>query len=134
MTALPDLRFLLSINSENAWSDLLATLMDADQATTRRSLGIAGDGPLVIRREVAKSRSRKLSDRPDLVIEAGGRTAAVIEVKLLAGLGDEQLERYYQYVVEPDRDSCQFVAVSLQPSASIHSTLSSGTTRPGRTC
>lgn len=37
MTAMPDLRFLLSINSENTWSDLLATLMDADQATARRS-------------------------------------------------------------------------------------------------
>jgi hypothetical protein len=48
------------------------------------------------------------------VVESEGRTVAVIEVKLLAGLGDEQLERYYQYVDEPDRESCRFVAVSLQ--------------------
>ncbi len=59
MTALPDLRFLLSINSKNAWSDLLATLMDADQATTRHSRGIASDAPLVIHREVVKSRARR---------------------------------------------------------------------------
>ncbi|WP_433890492.1 PD-(D/E)XK nuclease family protein [Streptomyces sp. CA-111067] len=113
MTATPNLRYLLSINSENAWSDLLATLMDADQMTTRHSLGIAGDAPLVIRREVAKSRARKLSDRPDLVVESDGRTVAVIEVKLLAGLGDEQLERYYRYVDESDREGCRFLAVSL---------------------
>jgi hypothetical protein len=114
MTTLLDLRFLLSINSENAWSDLLATLMDADQATTRRVLGISGGDPLTVRREVAKSRARNLSDRPDLVIGSGGRTAAVIEVKLLAGLGHEQLERYHAYVDEPDRADCRFVAVSLQ--------------------
>ncbi|MEU4089165.1 PD-(D/E)XK nuclease family protein [Streptomyces aureus] len=114
MTDLPDLRFLLSINSENAWSDLLATLMDADQATTRRSLGIPGDAPLVIRREVAKARARRLSDRPDLVVESMGRTVAVVEVKLLAGLGDEQLERYYEFVAETDRDACRFMTVSLQ--------------------
>ncbi|MGW0971589.1 PD-(D/E)XK nuclease family protein [Streptomyces sp. NPDC002516] len=114
MTALPDLRFLLSINSENAWSDLLATLMDADHTTTRRSLGIPGDTPLVIRREAAKSRARRLSDRPDLVVESMGRTVAVVEVKLLAELGHEQLERYYQYVMEPDRDRCRFMTVSLQ--------------------
>lgn len=114
MAALPDLRFLLSVNSENAWSDLLATLMDADHATTRRSLGIAGDAPLVVRREVAKSRARNQSDRPDLVIGSAGRTAAVIEVKLLAGLGHEQLERYYDYVAEDERAACRFVAVSLR--------------------
>lgn len=109
-----DLRFLLSINSENAWSDLLATLMTADAVTTREVLGIDGNGPLVIRREVSKSRGRRLSDRPDLVVEAEGRTVAVVEVKLLAGLGDEQLERYYLYVGESDRNQCRFLAVSLQ--------------------
>ena len=50
MRSLPDLRFLLSINSENAWSDLLATLMNADQAITRSVLGINADGPLQIHR------------------------------------------------------------------------------------
>jgi hypothetical protein len=40
VSSLPDLRLLLSINSENAWSDLLATLMNADQAITRSVLGI----------------------------------------------------------------------------------------------
>ncbi|MCF2434334.1 PD-(D/E)XK nuclease family protein [Streptomyces thinghirensis] len=114
MSGLPDLRFLLSINSENAWSDLLATLMNADQAITRSVLGINADGPLQIRREASKSRGRKASDRPDLVVEANGQVVAVLEVKLLAGLGIEQLERYYRYVAEEDRDDCRFVAVSLQ--------------------
>ncbi|MCX5039891.1 PD-(D/E)XK nuclease family protein [Streptomyces coelicoflavus] len=114
MSSLPDLRFLLSINSENAWSDLLATLMIADQAITRSVLGINVDSPLQIRREVSKSRGRKASDRPDLVVQANGQVVAVVEVKLLAGLGIEQLERYYRYVAEEDRDDCRFVAVSLQ--------------------
>ncbi|MGW0564569.1 PD-(D/E)XK nuclease family protein [Streptomyces sp. NPDC003016] len=114
MSSLPDLRFLLSINSENAWSDLLATLMNADQAITRSVLGINAVGPLQVRREVSKSRGRKASDRPDLVVETNGQVVAVVEVKLLAGLGIEQLERYYRYVAEEDRDDCRFVAVSLQ--------------------
>lgn len=88
--------------------------MTADADTTRGVLGIDGKGPLVIRREVSKSRGRRLSDRPDLIVDAEGRTVAVIEVKLLAGLGDEQLERYHQYVAEADRDRCQFLAVALQ--------------------
>ncbi|MFC8620638.1 PD-(D/E)XK nuclease family protein [Streptomyces anulatus] len=114
MSSLPDLRFLLSINRENAWSDLLATLMNADQAITRSVLGIDAVGPLQIRREVSKSRGRKASDRPDLVVEANDQVVAVVEVKLLAGLGIEQLERYYRYVAEEDRDDCRFVVVSLQ--------------------
>ncbi|WP_405456441.1 PD-(D/E)XK nuclease family protein [Streptomyces sp. NBC_00101] len=114
MSSLPDLRFLLSINSENAWSDLLATLMIADQAITRSVLGINVDGPLQIRREVSKSRGRKASDRPDLVVQVNGQVVAVVEVKLLASLGIEQLERYYRYVAEEDRDDCRFAAVSLQ--------------------
>lgn len=109
-----DLRFLLSINSENGWSDLLATLLDADPVTTRRLLNIEADVPLTVRREVAKPRGRKASDRPDLIVESGGRILAVIEVKLLAGLGAEQLERYWSYVGDSDRANCRFVAVSLQ--------------------
>ena len=79
----PDLRFLLSINSENAWSNLLATLMTADPGTTAAVLGIDGTIPFVVRREVSKSRGRKASDRPDLIVESSGRTIAVLEVKLL---------------------------------------------------
>lgn len=109
-----DLRFLLSINSENGWSDLLATLLEADPVTTRGLLGLEANVPLTVRREVAKSRGRKASDRPDLIVESDGRIIAVIEVKLLAGLGAEQLERYWSYVPELDRASCRFVAVSLQ--------------------
>ena len=88
--------------------------MNADQAITRSVLGIDAVGLLQIRREVSKSRGRKASDRPDLVVEANGQVVAVVEVKLLAGLGIEQLERYYRYVAEEDRDDCRFVAVSLQ--------------------
>ena len=89
-------------------------LLEADPVTTRRLLSIDADVPLTVRREVAKSRGRKASDRPDLVVESGGRTLAVIEAKLLAGLGVKQLERYWPYVGESDRANCRFVAVSLQ--------------------
>lgn len=112
MTDSLDLHFLLPLSNENAWSDLLATLMSADQATTRRALGLAESGPLTIRREVSKSRGVRESDRPDVVVEVDGRVVAVIEVKVLSGLGPEQLERYLAYVDEPDRSACRFLAVS----------------------
>lgn len=88
MSQLPDLRFLLSITSENAGSDLLVTLVDADHATHPGVPGISSTAPLAVRREVARSRARMFPDRPDLIIEAGGHVVAVVEVKLLTGLGD----------------------------------------------
>jgi hypothetical protein len=72
--------------------------MQTDQATTRSVLGIEGGVALTIRREVSKSRSRGKSDRPDLVVQSSGRVVAVLEVKVLAGLGSDQLVRYYEYV------------------------------------
>ena len=112
MTTELDLRFLLPLSNENAWSDLLATLMTADERTMRRTLGIADDAALVIRREVSKSRGDRGADRPDVVVEAGGRGLTVLEIKVLSGLGPEQLERYLAYVDHSDRDACAFLAVS----------------------
>lgn len=114
MTDPLDLHFLLPLSNENAWSDLLATLMSADQATARRALGLAESAPLTIRREVSKSRGASESDRPDVVVEVDGRVVAVIEVKVLSGLGPEQLERYLAYVDQSDRAACRFLAVSPQ--------------------
>lgn len=112
MTTKLDLSFLLPLSNENAWSDLLATLMTADESTTRRTLGIADGAPLVVRREVSKARGDRRADRPDVVVEAGGRVVAVLEIKVLSGLGPEQLERYLAYVDDADRDACAFLAVS----------------------
>lgn len=103
MTDPLDLHFLLPLSSENAWSDLLATLMSADQPATRRVLGLGDGASLTIRREVSKARGARESDRPDVVVEVDGRVVAVIEVKVLSGLGPEQLERYLAYVGESDR-------------------------------
>lgn len=109
----PALGFLLSINAEGAWCDLLASLMQTDQASTRRVLGLDSAEEIVVRREVSRSRGPGRADRPDLVVYQGARVVAVIEAKLLASLGEEQLERYTAMLAPGDRAACRFLVVSL---------------------
>lgn len=105
---LPSIRFALPPNSENRWSDLLAVLVQTDPTPLCDLIG-AGDSAsgLSVIRESAVTKK----DRPDLLLNAGGRTLAVIEVKVLSGLGYRQLERYeaaeptaeHYVVVSPSR-------------------------------
>lgn len=94
------LRHALPVASESRWSDLLAVLIETDPAPMLAVLKMdQSPTDLRARREVVVSSS----DRIDLVIEGSGRTLAVIEVKVLAGLGRRQLERYAAAVPGADR-------------------------------
>lgn len=88
----PELSFLVPAANENRWSDLLATLIATDPAPMAEMLGVEFD---TVRREVAvPSYVARKSDRLDLLLLRNGAEVAAIEVKLLSGLGPQQLERY----------------------------------------
>jgi hypothetical protein len=89
---LPDLRFALPLASEARWSDLLAVLIASDPAPLMTVLDVEVARPERVRvlREVAVDSA----NQPDLVLVLDGRRRVVIEVKVLAGLGWRQLERY----------------------------------------
>lgn len=87
----PNLSFALPIGSESRWSDMLATLIATDPAPAVLLFGLGVNPPdVVVHREVAVDSK----NRPDLVLSVGGRRVAVIEVKVLSGLGEKQLDRY----------------------------------------
>ena len=89
----PALRHALPLNSENRWSDLLAVLVETDPRPICHVLGLDIDpNEVTVRREV----SVDASNRPDVVLERNGQRLAVVEVKLLSGLGVEQLDRYHE--------------------------------------
>jgi hypothetical protein len=90
---------ILPVGREDRWSDLLAVLIDTDPDPMCGVLRISVTGPL----EVAREATVDAESRPDIVLRAGGRTAAVIEVKLLAGFGRRQLARYIE--AEPGADA-----------------------------
>ncbi len=83
--------YALPLGSEARWSDLLATLVATDPEPLCHLLGL-GTPPaeIQVHREVAVDRA----NRPDMVLSHHGHRVAVIEVKVLAGLGHRQLLRY----------------------------------------
>lgn len=96
---MPAIGFALPINSENRWSDLLAVMVATDPGPACELLGLDVDPAEVhVEREVTVDSA----NRPDLVLRVGDRMAAVIEVKVLAGLGPKQLLRYEE--AEPGAD------------------------------
>lgn len=83
--------FLLPVDAENRWSDLLAFLIETDPAATANLLDLGMvNGPVKVRRE-APAAGR---DRVDLAISVSGRVRALLEVKVFSGLGRAQLSRY----------------------------------------
>ncbi|MVA74490.1 hypothetical protein GC722_00340 [Auraticoccus sp. F435] len=103
------MRHLLSLNNENDWSNVLASLMESDPVITRAVLGLTEGGPLVVRREVTSG-----PNRPDLVVgTADGTVLAVIEVKILSGLGKQQLERYEETITKEGWDGARTVLLTL---------------------
>lgn len=105
MTA-PELRLLLPANHENAWSDLVAVLIETDSAPLLTVLGLEAGLRLTVKREPTfpwqrlPGESERRSDRLDLLVEADGRSkaVAVIEAKVLAPVGEDQLARYAERV------------------------------------
>lgn len=88
----PDLSFVIPAANENRWSDLLATLISTDPQPIARLIGASPD---TIRREVVvPGHEGRKSDRLDLLLLSNGHQVAAIEVKLLADLGPQQLQRY----------------------------------------
>lgn len=93
----PVLGFALPLRSEAHWSDLLAVLIATDPVPLGAVLGLPpAPAGLSVRREAFVDSA----NRPDIVLTADGIRVAVIEVKVLAGLGPRQLERYHK--AEPD--------------------------------
>ena len=95
----PVLRLALPLRSETHWSDLLAVLIDTDPLPLSAVLGCRF-GPEAL--SVSRESRIDPENQPDIVLTADGRRIAVIEVKVLAGLGRSQLEKYYAAV--PDAD------------------------------
>lgn len=88
---LPAIRFALPLASETRWSDMLAVLIATDPQPLCRVLDVDDCvTEVTVRREAAVD----AANHPDTVVERAGRRLAVIEVKVLAGLGVAQLERY----------------------------------------
>jgi hypothetical protein len=101
---LPALGFALPLRSEAHWSDLLAVLIATDPFPFAKVLGLRQDlAGVQVRREAAVDRG----SRPDIVLAAGGSCIAVVEVKVLAGLGARQLERYRE--AEPGAEAYALV-------------------------
>lgn len=95
----PVLNFALPLGNEARWSDLLAVLISTDPAPISAVLGLRHDpSTLAVHREVAVDST----NRPDIVLAVDGCRVAVVEVKVLAGLGANQLVRYQD--AEPDAD------------------------------
>lgn len=87
---LPPIAHILPLNSEHRWRDLLAVLIEADPGCVHDLLGLAGGVSVRVRREVSVGPR----DQLDLVLDVEGIACAVVEVKVLAGLGPWQLARY----------------------------------------
>jgi hypothetical protein len=87
------LGFIVPVERENRWSDLLAVLVEADPGRAAECLGLGAlPAPVSVRREVDLDAAGQV----DLLVSAGGQVHAVIEVKLLSGLGGDQLRRYHE--------------------------------------
>jgi hypothetical protein len=87
-----NLRFVVPLENENRWSDLLAVLICTDP--------VAASGPLslgdVAGHEVTAFREIRAgpAERVDLQVHVDGQLHTVLEAKVLSGLGPAQLARY----------------------------------------
>jgi hypothetical protein len=110
--------YALPLGSEIRWSDMLAALIatDPQPLCTLLALNVDDIDGLRVRREVAVDGA----NQPDLIIESNDRRLALIEVKVLAGLGPTQLDRYraavpdaeHYLVVYPQRLTIDLVGAS----------------------
>jgi hypothetical protein len=86
----------LPLGSEIRWSDMLAVLLATDPQPLVNMLNAEPVAKVRVRREAAVDASH----HPDNVVDADDRCLAVIEVKVLAGLGPLQLDGYASAVPE----------------------------------
>ena len=86
-----NLRFIVPLENETRWSDLLAVLIFNDPVIVADVLGLGDVHGRVV------SVCREVTDgagRVDLLVYVDGRLETVLEVKVLSGLGRTQLARY----------------------------------------
>ncbi len=82
---------LLPLSNENRWSDLLAVFVEADPAIASVPLGLQ---PPLAAPQIVREAPGSGKDRIDLLVHEGNKLRAVVEVKVLSGLGRRQLDRY----------------------------------------
>ena len=94
------LRFLVPVDNENRWTDLLAVLISTDPSAVAEllSLGDVHGRDVSVAREVRGERRQRV----DLQVLVDGRLHAIFEVKVLSGLGPHQLARYAQAYLDAD--------------------------------
>jgi len=87
-----ELRFLVPLENENRWTDLLAVLIATDPVPAARPLRLGN----ITGRQVTVAREVRAGAgaRVDLEVFVDGRLRTVLEAKVLSGLGPSQLARY----------------------------------------
>jgi hypothetical protein len=95
------------LDNENGWSDLLAALIETDPGPVAEPLAL-GDvqaGDVRVRRETASETDPqgRRRDRIDLLVDVHGTLRTALEVKVLSGLGRQQLQRYRESYPGADR-------------------------------
>jgi hypothetical protein len=87
-----NLRFIVPLENENRWTDLLAVLISNDPVAVAGPLGL-GDiegREVTVSREVGDARGRRV----DLQVHVDGLLYTVLEAKVLSGPGPAQLASY----------------------------------------
>lgn len=86
------MRFLVPLENENRWTDLLAVLIATDPAAAARPLRLGN----ITGRQVTVAREVRggTGERVDLEVLVDGRLRTVVEAKVLSGLNPGQLARY----------------------------------------
>lgn len=91
---------LVPLTSETRWSDLLAVLIATDPACATALLGLPPEPERVrVRREASGGKEYRI----DLLVDVDGHLRTVVEVKVLSGLGRNQLARYDKAWPDADR-------------------------------
>jgi hypothetical protein len=85
------MRFLVPLENENRWTDLLAVLIATDPVAAARPLRL---GNITGRQVTVEREVRAGGERVDLGVFVDGRLRTVLEAKVLSGLGPSQLARY----------------------------------------
>lgn len=124
----PRVKLLVPANHEGNWSDLLGALIETDPLPMSQVLGLAEDDQIQVSRERTvswkDSNNRTRTDRVDLVLTSLGHDAlVVIEAKVLAPVGRDQLQRYAQSIPASQYRLLQLRQFEVPPSASKWQTL-----------
>jgi hypothetical protein len=121
-----NLRFIVPLDNENRWTDLLAVLISTDPIAAAGPLNLAdvADRDVTVSREVRAGRGEQV----DLQVHVDGRLRTVLDAKVLSGLGPTQLERYD--TAYPAAET--YLLAYLHGSSSTLAPVRDGAASPGR--